>query len=367
MTWLMLSTAIGFLAFALLLVVWSPGQPAPLVGRNNQLISGSISERVFINVNGTRQGMFIQSVDRSNPVILFLHGGPGIPTFFLNTTYPTGLEQDFTVVWWEQRGAGLSYSHDIPTDSMTTKQLIADTVTVTNYLRQRFGQDKIYLLGHSWGSFLGIQVAAEAPELFHAYIGMAQISHQLRSEVIAHDYLLKQYRSFGDDEMVRKLEAAKVSLEEGTSDEWMSIRDEAMHKLGVGTTHDMHSVITGIFFPVWRCQAYTIREKINIWRGKALSRSFLWNEVLHTDLSTKVNQSEIPVYFFVGLHDYTANRELARQYFDRIKSPLKGFYTFQNSAHSPLFEEPLLARKILAHDVLGKTNQLADGDWSKRE
>ncbi len=360
MTWMLLLIAFGFLTFTMLLLVWSPGKLEPLVDSAQQPIVGSLSERVFIDVNGIRQGMFIQSVDPKNPVILLLHGGPGMPTFFLNATHPSGLEQDFTVVWWEQRGAGISFSSDIPPGSMTIKQLIADTVIVTNYLRRRFGKDKIYLLGHSWGSFLGIQVAAEAPELFHAYIGMAQISHQLRSEIIAHDHLLKQYRSLGDDKMVRKLEAAKVSMTDGLSDEWMDIRDEAMHKLGVGTTRDMQSVITGVFFPNWRCQAYTIREKINIWKGKAWSRSLLWDDVLQTNLAVKVNLLEIPVYFFVGLHDYTANRDLARQYFDTLKAPLKGFYTFQNSAHSPLFEEPLRAREILRRDVLKATNLLAD-------
>ena len=128
--------------------------------------------------------MIIQSTDTSHPVLLFLHGGPGLPEFFLNTTHPTSLERDYTVVWWE-RGSGLSYGPDIPPQSMTVAQLVADTIAVTHYLRQRFGKDKITLFGHSWGSFLGIQVAAKAPDLYHAYVGMGQVSCLLRSEVKA--------------------------------------------------------------------------------------------------------------------------------------------------------------------------------------
>ena len=135
---------------------WSPGSPAPLVDAAGQPRGGSLSEKVFVRINGVRQGMIIQSTDIAHPVLLFLHGGPGMPEFFLNTAHPSGLEQEFTVVWWDQRGAGLSYSPDIPPASMTVAQLIADTIAVTHWLRLRFGKDRIILVGHSWGSFLGI-------------------------------------------------------------------------------------------------------------------------------------------------------------------------------------------------------------------
>jgi pimeloyl-ACP methyl ester carboxylesterase len=100
--------------------------------------------------------MFIKGMNRSNPVLLWVHGGPGMPDYFLAEQYPTGLEDLFTVVWWEQRGAGLSFASDIPPSTMTVDQFISDTYEVTDYLRERFGQEKIYLLGHSWGSFIGI-------------------------------------------------------------------------------------------------------------------------------------------------------------------------------------------------------------------
>ncbi|TCM78085.1 alpha/beta hydrolase [Rhodovulum steppense] len=339
----------------------SPGEPPRLVDEAGHRIAGSLSERVFVPINGIRQGIIIQGRDPSNPVLLFLHGGPGMPEFFLNTTHPTGLENDFTVVWWEQRGAGLSFSADIPPQSMTVAQMIADTVAVADYLRDRFQQDKIYLLGHSWGSFLGIQVAAAAPERFHAYVGMGQVSYQLQSEVAANAFLLEQYRALGDTAMVRRLEAAPVSRADGLSDAWLRVRDDAMHRLGVGTTRDMRSVISGVFIPVWRCRAYTICEKIAIWRGMAWSRRFLWDEFIATDLTTRIHRLDLPVYFFTGAHDLTANHDLSRMYFDQIDAPVKGFYTFDASAHSPLFEEPLRAREILRQDVLFNRVRLADG------
>jgi pimeloyl-ACP methyl ester carboxylesterase len=297
--------------------------------------------------------------DPANPVLLFLHGGPGMPEFFMEEMQPTGLARHFTMVWWEQRGAGMSFSTEIPPETMTMSQMIADTIEVTDYLRARFSKDRILLLGHSWGSYLGIQVAATAPDRFLAFVGMAQITHQLRSEVMAHDYLVSAYSDLGDKAMVQKLKAAPVSMADGLSPAWMRLRDRAMHGVGVGNTHESRSVITGIFLPVWGVRAYTITDKINIWRGKLWSRPFFWEDLLRDDLSSRLVEFNLPIYFFVGENDYTANKDLSRAYFDRITAPIKGFYLFENSAHSPLFEEPERATDILLRDVLLGTNALA--------
>lgn len=361
-------TAVGLILVMILvlgvgtLIVLSPGRPGPLRDDTGQIIPGSLSERVTVQIGGIPQSMFIQSVDPANPVLLFLHGGPGMTEFFMETTHPTGLEQHFTMVWWEQRGAGMSFSGDILPETMTMDQMIADTIEVADYLRERFGQDRIMLLGHSWGSYLGIQVAAIAPDRFLAYVGMAQISHQLRSEVMAHAYLIDTYRAQGDGAMVRRLEAAPVSMEDGLSPAWMRLRDAAMHGAGVGNTRDTRSVITGIFLPVWRMRSYTVMDKINVWRGKSWSRPFFWEDLLRDDLSAWLTDFDLPVYFFLGRYDYTANPDLSRAYFDRINAPVRGVYTFEHSAHSPLFEEPGRAIEILLQDVLQGTNMLADAE-----
>jgi pimeloyl-ACP methyl ester carboxylesterase len=342
-----------------LLVAWSPGKPQPFVDENGSPHSGSISEKIHININGVEQGMFIKSKDVNNPVLLYLHGG--MPDYFLTQKYPTGLEDYFTVVWWEQRGSGISYSPDIPPETMTLEQMISDTLEVTNYLRHRFGKEKIYLMGHSGGTFIGIQAAAQAPELYYAYIGMAQMSYQLKSERLAYEYMLQQFKANGSTEMAQKLEAAQVTMTDGTSDAYLALRAQAMHSLGIGTTRDMNSVITGILIPSFTSREYTLTEKINMWRGKSQSGvSSLWDEMIATDLSKRVPELNLPVYFFEGRYDYTCSYTLARDYFEKLKAPLKGFYTFEQSAHSPIFEEPEKAQKILQKDVLAGANSLAD-------
>jgi pimeloyl-ACP methyl ester carboxylesterase len=342
-----------------MLLAYSPGNPKPFLDEDGQPLAGSISEKVFVEINGLRQGMFIKSRDTSNPVLLYLHGG--LPDYFLTEQYPTGLEDLFTIAWWEQRGSGLSYSADIPPETMTIEQMLADTKEVTNYLRKRFGQEKIYLMGHSGGTFIGIQAAAQSPELYHAYIGIAQMSHQLHSEKLAHEYMLKQFEEKGNSQMAQKLAAAPVTMADGTSDAYLALRDQAMHRLGIGTTHDMNSVVRGVFLPSLACKDYTVIEKFNMWRGKSRSGvSSLWATMLATDLAEQVLALDIPVYFFHGILDYTVSYPLAKRYFEQLKAPVKGFYTFEKSAHSPLFEEPAKMQLILKQDVLAGLNSRAD-------
>ena len=239
--------------------------------------------------------MFLQVREPGSPVLLFLHGGPGMPEFWLTQRHPTRLHEAFTVAWWEQRGAGLSYHPDIPAETMTVEQFIDDTITVAQYLCQRFGVDKVHLMAHSWGSFIGLQAAARAPELFHTYIGMAQATHQIASEQEAYTFMLEAYRARGDQRMVRRLERSPVTGDIPLPRGYEVLRDPAMHRLGVGTTHDMGSVVTGIFLPSLASPDYTPAEKVNLWRGRRFSRSFgLWDQMLATDLTTVITRLADP-------------------------------------------------------------------------
>jgi pimeloyl-ACP methyl ester carboxylesterase len=348
------------LALLTLLQIWSyPGEPRPFSDKNGEPLPGSISEKTFVTINGVVQGMVIKSKNVNNPVLLYLHGG--MPEYFLTQHHPTGLEQYFTVVWWDQRGSGLSYSAEIPPETMSEEQFIQDTFTVTNYLRRRFGKDKIYLMAHSGGTFFGIQAAAQEPKLYVAYIGVAQMSCQLKSEVLAYEFMLNRFKEIGNTKMAQRLESSPVTMTNGTPAAYLSVRDEAMHTLGVGTTRTMNSVISGVFLPSLQFREYTLREKVNLWRGKFRSGvSSLWNQIIATDLTNKVRKLDLPVYFIHGIHDYTVSYAGAKDYFQQIEAPIKGFYTFEQSAHSPIFEEPERTLEIVARDILVGANGHAD-------
>ena len=330
--------------------LFSNGKPVQFTDISGKMIENSISEKVFVEINGAKQGLFIKSKNRNNPVLLYLHGG--MPDYFLTQSYPTGLEDIFTVVWWEQRGAGISFVKNNATEEITTQQLIDDTKALSHYLIKRFGKEKIYLMGHSGGTFIGIQAASQAPELFHAYIAVAQITNQFESEKLACNYMLKEYELLGDKSMITTLKNAQIHADT-LPVAYLKIRDKAMHKIGVGTMRSMKSVVTGLFFPSLFFKEYSIGEKIKLWQAKANSGvSIVWNDMIKTDVPTKIPELKIPVYFIHGEHDYTVSYPLAKAYFDKIKAPKKQFFSFSESAHSPMFEEPIRMCELIEQNIL---------------
>lgn len=343
------------LIVACLILPPSLGKMPLFYDANGNVLSGSISEKTFIDQDGARLGMFITGKDETKPVLLFLGGGPGIPEYLLEYEYPTELASAFVVCYFEYRGTSLSYSSDMKAEDITTACYLSDVTAVTEYLKERFHQDKIYLMGHSFGTFIGIQAAAQHPELYHAYIGMSQLTNQRESENIAYQYMLEQYYRGNHLKMVNEFEKYPILSSEEAYQKYFTspLRDNAMHDLGVGTTHSMNSVITGIFLPSLRCRVYTPMERIHIWRAKSfITPSPVAVERTQFNAFEEVSALDIPVYFFGGKFDKTCCYSLQKEYFEAVKAPMKSFYTFEESAHSPLFEEPQKAMEILKEDVL---------------
>ena len=191
-------------------------------------------------------------------------------------------------------------------------------------------------MGHSGGTFIGIQAAAQAPHLYHAYIGVAQMSNQLESERLAYEYMLQRFKEEGDGKMVRRLEKAPVTDSLPLPGAYRSVRDVAMHRLGVGTTHDMRSIVSGLLL---RVSSRTVNTRSGRGSDCGVARSSpaaaLWNTQLATDLTKKVTRLELPVYFFHGVYDYTVSYPLAKSYYEQLDAPLKGFYTFSTPPTAP--------------------------------
>lgn len=318
-----------------------------------------MEEKLFLEINGVRQGMILQSTDSKKPVLLFLHGGPGSPEVAFTQKCPTGMEQIFTVCWWEQRGSGMSYSASIPKETINVDQMIADTIAVTNYLRERFQQDKIYVMGHSWGSVLGILTVQKAPELFVAYLGMGQVARQEQSERLAYAYMLEQFQSAGNDKMVRKLTQFPIDQGGEITTRYLTVRSEGMLQLGIGIMHNARSMLEFVKI-VMSYKGYTWQEKLNYPRGNSLGLQCLWDYVMGSDFCQKVPSLAVPVYIFQGKFDYQVSYAIAKEFAMGLKAPIKGFYTFEHSAHSPCFEEPEKLCRILREDVLQGKTELAD-------
>jgi pimeloyl-ACP methyl ester carboxylesterase len=349
-----------FLCLAISAVIYllfiSPGKPKTFKDEKGNILKGSISEKIFVTIGGVKQGMFIRSKNTDNPVLLFVHGGPGFPNYFLFEKYNPGLEDYFTVCYWEQRGGGLSYSPEISIESMTLEQLTSDAIEVTNYLRERFEKEKIYIMAWSGGTTIALPAVSKAPQLFHACIAMAQITRQRESEKIAYDFMVNHYTEINDQKSVKALQ--KYNQLETESDLIAffnsGTRDKLMHELGIGTMRNIKSVFKDIFLPVWTCRAYTLSEKYNIWKSKImfLPKTNLKTETLSTDFSATFPEISVPIYFASGKYDLTVNVDLSKDYFNRLKAPLKELFIFGNSAHGPLFEEPKHFMEIIVKNVL---------------
>jgi pimeloyl-ACP methyl ester carboxylesterase len=364
--------AMACLLVAAILVAMPPsvGTVPQFTDADGNVLPGSIAEKTWVDVDGARIGMVIEGQDASNPVLLVLGGGPGIPEYWMEHEWACGLDQHFTVCWMDWRGAGLSYDANLDPSTCTTERYVDDVVAVTDYLRDRFGQDRVYLMGHSFGTYMALQVLRDHSDPYAAYVGMSQITSGSR-EKVGYERMLQLCQQTGNRSLQQSLERYRDAIDtpDGTLDMgdplvqryFSHVRDEAMHSLGVGTRHDMSSVITGIFLPTLRATCYTIPERIGIWRGKAaLVGSPVSDDALTFDAGD-FTSFDVPVYVLAGVHDETCDYGLQREWFDAVEAPTKGFYTFDDSAHSPLFEEPDKAVGIMAGDVLSGANDEADG------
>ena len=318
-----------------------------------------MDEKIFVEINGMKQGMFIQSVNLENPVLLFLHGGAGSPEIAFTEQYPTGLDKIFTVCWWEQRGSGMSYSRSIKKEEMTIGQMISDTIAVTHYLKKRFNKEKIYVMGHSWGSLLGVLTVQQEPQLFHAYIGIGQVARQLESERLAYTYMLQEFNKANNNKMIRKLKKHSIDKGGEVSLRYLGVRSEGMMQLGIGVMHNCTSMMECVM-TVLRYKGYTLKEKFKFPMGSSFSLKYLWEFVLQTDLIKQVKELKVPVYIFQGKYDYQVSYFIAKEFTAAVNAPVKGFYTFENSAHSPCFEEPDKMCRILLTDVLQGKTDLSD-------
>ena len=345
---------IGMVGF-IFVHVKSPGKLDPLKDQSGKVIAGSLAEKNFIEIGGVRQGFFIRSENPDNPVILFLHGGPGSPELALSIPYESSerLEKYFTVCYWDQRGAGMSYNASIDTATMTVEQMVEDTRRMTEYLQRRFRQEKIYLMGHSWGTYLGIKTIGKYPENYLAYIGIGQVSAQRRSEKLAYDYMLQHATETNDQAALKKLNVHDSQAPGFPTFDYMMIRSVLMNKYGIGMMRQNLTMVN-ILKILISFKGYTVSEKINYLRGSLFSLYSLFGFVLDDNLFESSASFDIPVYITHGIYDYQVSYTLAREYFDAIDAPAKDFITFENAAHSSNMEEPEKFVRVV-RNIAGKS------------
>ncbi len=317
----------------------------------------NLSEKTSLDVDGARLGLILLSDHTDNPVLLFCGGGPGIPQYLMESLYPSVLPEYFTVCYFDYRGTGLSCDGGADPGAMTTDRYLDDVLRVTDYLKDRFRQDKIYIAGHSFGSYIALNTVQRHPENYIAYLAVSQVCDQRRSELTAYDFMRSRYEELGDRSMTAQFDKYRIleSDEDYRSYTNSGLRDKAMHALGVGTTADMDNVITDLFFPSLRIMAYTPRERIDIWRGKAASGKFAVSaESGLFNAFEAVPSIEIPIWFFAGENDMTCCTSLQKEYFEAIRAPEKRFFLYEGCAHSPVYEDGEKTGEILGELLKAK-------------
>ena len=290
--------------------------------------SGSIALLEEATLGGSKQWILIRGSNIKNPVLLFLHGGPGMPTMYLAHDFQRELERSFIVVQWDRRGAGKSFTAGMSPEQMSVSQEINDTVELIDQLRARFHQQKVYMVCFSYGSYLGILVAQRVPERLHAYVGIGQLAcSETKNRAIQDTWIREQATRAHDPEAIEELDGKRPRD-----------REKWLFKYG-GEIHSARN-----WWPLlWsglRSPEYTFQDIANVKWGVAFTVHNLRYDVIDGSILENVSDLRVPVYFFTGRFDYTDPTQCTIRLFEEINAPVKKLVWFDRSAHFVFLEEP---------------------------
>ncbi len=290
----------------------------------------------YLAVDGAKLFLMTRGEDRRAPILLWLHGGPGGAERPLFRYFNNELEQHFVVVYWDQRGAGRSFDSDADPRQLTVAHHLADLDAVVDHLKQTLGQNKVVLVGHSWGSALGLLYAQQHPNKVSMHIGVAQVVSWHQIQQGQYDFTLTESTNRNDETTLKRLHNLGPPPY-ATFDRQDKLYD-LMEQYG-GSVHTqlcklcviVKAMATGLVTP-W--------ELISIHRGIQASVDTMMPELLRLDLEQAVPRVEVPVAFFLGRYDRQVDSAIAARYFDTLQAPRKELVWFEESAHDIPFEEP---------------------------
>jgi hypothetical protein len=319
-------------------------------------MSASVPARLrgLFEINGSRQYLDARGSDRGNPLLLIVHGGPGSTEMPFFSHFNGKLEGHLIVAHWEQRGTGRSYSSSIDRTTMNVEQFVADGREVVRLLLREFGKERLFILGHSWGSILATKMVVEDPSSYIAYIGTGQIGDMPRSEDEIYRAMLAQARSRGDSRAQRALLAISEPPYEGyDSSDIAKVRIVRKYVLKYGCSIHRRrpsSLVPAALRP--RGYPNAVDFLLRLQRGMKFTQSLMWAEVSRTNLLEEAPRLGVPVFILQGEFDYQTSFRCAREYFDALASPMKEFYPFPEAAHMLPFEDAERFDEILIDDIL---------------
>ena len=305
-------------------------------------IPGSLAVIETVDLGGVEQTITIRGLDTSNPILLHLHGGPGMPSSPWATwnNYFSELEKHFVLVHWDQRGAGKSFSNELAPDEMRLEDFVADTLELTEILRERFNQDKIFLWGHSWGSALGFEVLQINSEPYYAFFASGVRPDWNTGIKLAHEKAFEMARQANDTDTIETLES--IQPFDPTNMEHLEVHFQILSQYRM---NDFHTPGMEDAWLDYVTQGTSPEYPTNYIKptlaGMDFSRQTIYQEALNSgfNLFSDFPRSDIPVHFLHGRYDYACPGILAEDFYNSLEAPDKSFTWFENSAHDVFYEE----------------------------
>ena len=313
-----------------------------------------------VRIGGIEQWIEVRGQNVNNPILLFIHGGPGIAFIPLAGDFQGSWEKNFTVVEWDQRGAGKTYESndkELQRRTMNVPQMEQDTLEVVNYLRNRFGRQKIFVIGHSWGSVLGLWLAHEHPDLIYAYGGVGQVVNMRQNAETLYEDALQQARSRHNEQAIKALEAI-APYPPATADlgKMFIANKWAAELLGPPPNESDFTNVKRILTAVASAPEYSLADDFGFVRGQMFSAEILLPELAKVDLQKFGTDFRVPIIFFEGRRDPYCRPALIQEYSQAITAPTKEVIWFDNSGHFPFFEEKQKFSDELVQQVLPLAN-----------
>lgn len=323
-----------------------------IADRDSIVAPNGLQETYAVPVGGVRQWVYVRGQDKRNPIILFVHGGPASPMAPLAWAFQRPLEEYFTVVQYDQRASGKTYATNDTTGlgpTIRVEQYVQDAIDLAELIRKKYDKQKVILMGHSWGTIVSMHAALKRPDLFYAYVGIRQVIKSWDNERLSFEYALREATRLKNEEALRELRsiAPYPGNQPITRERIIIARKWPQYYGGLSA----YRATSGYYFNAPQLSsAYTPAEVAAIDKGSLFTLSRLLPEFLRVDFKA-VKSFPIPVFMFMGRHDYTTPSEPTASWLAQVKAPLKKGVWFENSSHLLPLEEPGKLLLTLVNEV----------------
>ncbi len=319
-----------------------------------------IKEKILLG--GFPQKIHIKTLDENNPVLLFLHGGPGVCNRHNIFAEHSDLLDTFTVATWDQRGSGGSYK-GLDTATLTVEQMVEDANELVLWLCRRFGKDKIFVIGGSWGSELGTYLSKKHPERIAAFVGFGQVVDGALNEQLSWEFCMEEAKKANDTKSIATLEKCGppvMGIYKGGNYDGMMLQREVMMKYGGYSPNEKkRGYLSSTVIPMLTAGEYNLSDLYGLVKGHRIVLETMWPECGRTNFNETCTEFEMPFYIFDGRLDKNTPSDLVEGWYNKIKAPDKRLVWFENSGHNPMNDEGERFKRLL-RDMLMKVKNRED-------